>query len=94
MGVGVALQAIIQSEMGGVFVAATTRRDNVFVPWGVADMAVLASELVTMGHAVVLNGGDYCRVALDAIIERKFVLGSGGFGDGLIGGEALTQQES
>lgn len=67
MGVGVALQAVVQSEMGGPLVAATTGRDDILISGRVADMALLAGEFVPVGHAIRLQGGDNGGVAFDAV---------------------------
>lgn len=66
-----ALQAIVQSEMGFPLVATVAWRDDILVPWGVADMAILAGDLVAVGHAIALQGGDDGRMALHAIIKRE-----------------------
>jgi len=100
VGIGVAGQAIAQSEMGGPLVAAATGRDNLFVPGGVTDMAVLAGKLVAVRHAICLEDGDNGRVAFYAISEQELLVrrwdfrsGFDGFGNGFVAGGARTGQE-
>ncbi len=71
VGIGVALETIVQAEMGDPLVAAATGRDHILIPGRVAHMALLAGELVAVGHAIRLQGGDDARVALDAIRQGQ-----------------------
>ena len=70
-----ALQAIIQSEMGLALMATAARRDDILVARGVADMAVLTGDLVAVGHAIALQCGDDGRMALRAIIQGELCQG-------------------
>jgi len=91
--VGMALQAIGQPEMGGTLVAAAARRDNLFIPWGVADMALLAGEFVTVGHALGFNNRDDGGMAFDAITGAEPLWLRDWFGNGLVGAEAWPRHE-
>ena len=91
--VGMALQAIGQSEMGGTLVAAAARRDNLFIPWGMANMTPLAAKFVAVGHALGFNHSDNRGMAFDAITRGEPIWLRDRFGNGLLGAEAWPWQE-
>lgn len=69
VGVGMAFQAISQTEMGRPLVTTVAGGNNIFVPRWMADMTILTGEFVAMGHAIAPQGGDGSRMTFAAILQ-------------------------